>query len=278
MVACVGLVIGFRSSTNLAAAYRVAVTTTMVVTTLLLYVVLREHFGWRRGIALAVSVPFLAIDLGFFGANLFKIPAGGWFPLVAGAVVFILMTTWRTGRSIVGERIRRGEVPLRQYLDSLFATEEHRVRVPGTAAYLSSMPGATPPALMANIRHHRSLHQQVLIVSIVTENVPRVLPARRAEVTSLDHGVHAVILHYGYMEEPYVPTGLTQGQAQRLCVRDSDMAYFLGAETLVITDQPGMAKWRERLFAFLSRNATPASAYFGLPATDTATVGIQVEL
>jgi KUP system potassium uptake protein len=278
MVACVGLVLGFRSSSNLAAAYGVAVTTTMVITTLLFFVVLREHFGWQRRTAIALTVPLLVIDLGFFGANLFKIPAGGWFPIIAGALVFTVMTTWRTGRSIVADRIRHGEVPLEVFLASLFSSEEPPVRAPGTAAYLFSMPGLTPPALMANIRHNHTLHEQTLIVSIVTDDTPRVLPARRTDLESLGHGVHAVVLHYGYMEQPNIPTGLTQGTVNRLGISPVEVTYFLGAEALVVTDRPGMARWREHLFALLSRNATPASSYFGLPPTSTATLGIQVEL
>ena len=278
MVACVGLVLGFRSSTNLAAAYGVAVTTTMVITTLLLYVVLREHFGWRRRTALALTVPVLVVDMGFFGANLFKIPAGGWFPIVAGALVFTVMTTWRTGRSIVADRIRHGKVPLAVFLQSLFSSEEPPVRAPGTAVYLFSMPGLTPPALMANIRYNHALHARTLVVSIVTDDAPRVLPARRTELESLGHGVHSVVLHYGYMEQPHVPTGLTQGTINRLGISPLDVTYFVGAEALVVTDRPGMMRWREHLFALLSRNATPASSYFGLPPTSTATLGTQVEL
>lgn len=145
MVACIGLVLGFRSSTNLAAAYGVAVTTTMVITTLLFYVVLRQRFGWSWASAVGLCVPFLAIDLAFFGANLFKIPAGGWFPLVAGGLVFSIMTTWRTGRAIVAERIRGGEVPMHTFLDSLFASDEPPARVEGTAVFLFSVPDVVPP-------------------------------------------------------------------------------------------------------------------------------------
>jgi KUP system potassium uptake protein len=140
------------------------------------------------------------------------------------------------------------------------------------------MPGLTPPALMANIRHNHTLHEQTLIVSIVTDDTPRVLPARRTDLESLGHGVHAVVLHYGYMEQPNIPTGLTQGTVNRLGISPVEVTYFLGAEALVVTDRPGMARWREHLFALLSRNATPASSYFGLPPTSTATLGIQVEL
>lgn len=278
MVACIGLVVGFRSSTNLAAAYGVAVTTTMVITTLLFYVVLRERFGWARPSALALCIPFLAIDLAFFGGNVFKIPAGGWFPLVAGTLVFTAMTTWRTGRAIVADRIRHGEVPLDKFLDSLFSNEEPPARVEGTAVYLFSIPNVVPPALLANLRHNDVLHERVVIVSITTDSAPRVLPARRGELRACGHGVYCVVLHYGFMEQPDVPRGLTEGAAGRLGIEPAETTYFLGAESLVVTDRPGMARWRERLFALLARNATPASSYFGLSPESTVVIAQQVEL
>ncbi len=247
MVACIGLVLGFRSSTNLAAAYGVAVTTTMVITTLLFYVVLRQRFGWRWASAVGLCVPFLAIDLAFFGPNLLKIPAGGWFPLVAGGLVFIIMTTWRTGRAIVAERISGGEVPMHTFLDSLFSSDESPARVPGTAVFLFSVPDVVSPALLANVRHNNVLHERVIVVSIATDPTPRVLPVRRADVRDYGHGVHRVVLHYGLLEQPNVPEGLTEGSAGRLGVLREERTYFLGAESLVATRRPGMALWRAAL-------------------------------
>lgn len=279
MLACIGLVVGFRSSTGLAAAYGVAVTMTMVITTLLFYVALRERFSWGLPAAVALSGGFLAIDVAFFGANIFKIPAGGWFPLVVGAAVFTGLTTWRTGRRILGERIRAGEVPLRVFVDGVMTGREGPPqRTKGTAVFLFSIPGAAPPALIANYRHNNVLHDRVIVLSVVTDDAPRVLRARRSEVADLGHGFFQVVLHYGFMEEPDIPTGLTEGPARRIGIDVGRTTYFLGAESLVVTGRPGMARWRERLFALFSRNATTAADYFGLPSERTMTVGMRVEL
>ena len=277
MVSCIGLVIGFRSSTALAAAYGVAVTMTMVITTVLFTVVARERFGWALHRVALIGAGFLVIDLAFFGANIFKIPDGGWFPLVIGAIVFTLLTTWRTGRRVLGARIRAAQLPLATFLDSLFA---HRspTRVPGVGVFLFSVPDMTPPALLANHRHNEVLHERVVVVAIATEDVPRVLPAERATVTQFGHGVTGVVLHYGFMEEPDVPRGLTEGAASLLGIDPDLSTYFLGAESLVVTDRPGMARWREQLFALMSRNATSAANYYCLPPGRTMTVGMQVEL
>ena len=277
-IACIALVLGFRSSTALAAAYGVAVTATMVITTVLLGVVLVERFGWSRRAALLLCIPFGFIDVAFLVANLFKIPAGGWFPLVVAAVVFTVMTTWRTGRTLVGERIRRNETSLEDFLRDALDSPEAPRRVSGTAIYLFSTPGLAPPALLANVLHNHALHDRVIVASVVTDETPWTEPADRAEVTELRGGVAQVVLHYGFMEDPDLPVALTEGAAADLGIDDDDMAYFLGAESLVVTKRPGMARWREHLFAAMSRNATPAGTYFGLPPDRTVTLGVQVEL
>jgi KUP system potassium uptake protein len=278
MIGCIALVVGFRSSSSLAAAYGLAVTATMVLTTVLLFFVLRRRFGWRLVGAAALCGAFLVVDGSFLTANALKIPSGGWFPLLFGLAVFTLMTTWRTGRQIVGARTRRAQVPLDVFLASLRASAHPVQRARGTAVYLFSVPGTTPPALIANLRHNNVLHDQVVIVSVVTESVPRTLPARRAEAVDHGGGVSHVVLHYGFAEEPNIPSGLTQGAARRLAVDVGRATYFLGSESLLISPRPGMAIWRERLFALLSRNATSAANYFGLPPDRTVTIGMQVEL
>ncbi|HEX6379610.1 MAG TPA: KUP/HAK/KT family potassium transporter, partial [Acidimicrobiia bacterium] len=213
MAACIALVIGFGSSADLAAAYGVAVTSTMLITTALFYVVLREKFGWPLGRAAALCGVFLVIDAAFLGANVFKIPAGGWFPLLVAGGMFSLMTTWRTGRRLVAERSRRNKVPLRELVQSFQRSPEGARRVRGTAVYLFSTPGLAPPALVANLRHNDALHERVIIAAVATESEPRVLPARRTTVDELGDGVHQLVLHYGFMEEPDVPRGLCQGPA-----------------------------------------------------------------
>jgi KUP system potassium uptake protein len=271
-------VLGFRSSTSLAAAYGLAVTSTMVITTLLFAVVLRERFHWSRPAAWGLCATFLGVEAGFFGAILFKIPHGGWFPLLVGAAVFTLLTTWHTGRQLVRERIRRGEVSLASFLDGVFEAPEPPQRIRGTAVYLFGDPNAAPPALIANLRHNGVLHERVVILAVITDRVPRVPSSRRSVVIERGHGVHGVELHYGFLEDPDVPRGLTEGDAGALGIDPDRATFFLGGESLHVTHRPGMALWREHLFAAMVRNATSAADYFCLPADRTITVGVQVEL
>ena len=276
--ACIGLVVGFRSSTNLAAAYGVAVTATMVITTLLFAVVVRHKYRWSLAATIAFATPFLLLELGFFGANLFKIPEGGWFPLVVGAVIFTVLTTWHTGRDVVRRLMRRGEIPLRQYLDDLWAQPSPPGRVPGTAVYLFRDPDATPPALIANVQHHHVVHERVYIVAIKTERVPRVPPADRAELTDYGDGVCQVVIHYGFMEDQRLPQALTEGAAATLEIDFDDVTYFVAAERLHVTERPSMAPWREHLFAGIHRNATSAASFFCLPPERVMIVGLPVEI
>ncbi|MCB0997123.1 MAG: potassium transporter Kup [Acidimicrobiales bacterium] len=272
MVACIALVLGFRSSTSLAAAYGLAVTMTMVITTVLFYVVARHASGWSRRAAGALCGAFLVVDIAFLGANIPKVPHGGWFPLVIGGLVFTLLTTWHTGRDLVRQRLRSGETPLAAFIDS--AVEHRSTRVPGTAVYLFSRSDAAPPALVANMRSTGVLHRTLYVVSVITDPVPRVHPVRRVERTVVGHGVSTVQLHYGFMEQPNVPRDL----AQHAGVEHLDTTYFLGRESVLVTDRPGMAMWREHLYAVLYRNATSAASYFNLPPDRTVEVGMQVEL
>ncbi|MGH8887332.1 MAG: potassium transporter Kup [Egibacteraceae bacterium] len=278
LVACVGLVFGFRSSAALAAAYGVAVTATMLITTVLFAVVVRQRFGWPLPGVVAFATGFGAIELGFFGANLFKILDGGWFPLVVGAIVFTVLTTWHTGRQLVRKRVRGRDVPLHQLLDDLFAEPDAPARVPGTAVYLFGVPGATPPALITNLRHHHVLHERVVVVSVVTDQVPRVPTAKRADVLECGHGVCSVVLRYGFMEDPNVPEGLKARPVLALGIDVKQATYFLSAEQLKATELPGMVSWRERLFAFIQRNATSAADYFCLPPERVVIIGVPVQL
>jgi KUP system potassium uptake protein len=272
MLACIGLVVGFRSSSNLAAAYGVAVTMTMAVTTLVFYVVAREHFEWSRRAAVPLCAAFLVVDLAFLGGNLPKIPHGGWFPLVVAAVVFTVLTTWQTGRRLVGERLRLGQVPLVTYLKRI--GEEAPMRAPGTAVYLYSVSGMTPPSLIANVRANHVLHERVIVASVVSDEVPRVDPDDRLRFRDLGEGVGRVDVHYGFMESPDLAADL--GGIEGL---DPQAAhYFLGKETIVATARPGMARWRERLFAVMTRNATSAADYFQLPPNQIVELGTRVEL
>jgi KUP system potassium uptake protein len=276
LVATIALVLGFRTSSRLAAAYGVAVVTTMVITTLLAYFVARERWGWSRLSAGLVTVGFLGVDLAFFGANLDKIPDGGWFPLVAAAGVFTLMTTWKRGRRLLAERLRKVERPLDEVLDEIAANPP--VRVAGTAVFMTGHREAAPPMFLHHLRHNRVLHQQVVLLTVVTERVPRVAPSARVEVESLREGFFRVIVHYGFMESPNVPAAMRSCKRLGLELNLDEVTFYLGRETLVSRRAHGLARWRARLFAFMARNAARATAFYRLPPDRVVELGMQVEI
>jgi KUP system potassium uptake protein len=276
MVSCIALVLGFRTSTKLAAAYGVAVTTTMAITTLLFYFVARERWHWSAAKAGLVAGFFLVIDLAFWGANLLKIPHGGWVPLVIGAAVFTLLTTWKKGRLVLGDRMQERTLPRELFLESLMRHPPHRV--PGTAVFMSSSSTGTPPALLHNLKHNRVLHERVVFLTIRTEEVPQVPAEERVRVAEIGHGLWEVVLRYGFMEEAEVPAALQALGHPELPFRPMETTYFLGRETLIATKNPGMAMWRERLFALMARNARPATTFFRLPPNRVVELGAQVEL
>jgi KUP system potassium uptake protein len=276
MASCIALVLGFRTSTNLAAAYGVAVTTTMAITTLLFFFVARERWGWSVVKAGAIAGFFLVIDLAFWGANLLKIPHGGWVPLVIGAVVFTLLSTWKKGRMVLAARMAERTLPREAFLESLMASPPHRV--PGTAVFMYGSSTGTPPALLHNLKHNRVLHQRVVFLTIRTDEVPQVAPEDRVSVAEIGHGLWEVVLRYGFMEDADVPKQLETLGHPELPFKPMETTYFLGRETLIATKRPGMALWRERLFALMSRNARPATTFFRLPPNRVVDLGAQVEL
>jgi KUP system potassium uptake protein len=276
MMACIGLVLGFRSSSNLAHAYGVAVTLTMVITALLLFVVARERWQWSLPRAMLVCGSFLAIDLAFFAANVHKIPSGGWFPLVIGALVFTLMTTWKRGRAVLITRLRADEVPAETFVQSI--AQHPPMRVPGTAVFLHSRPGSVPPALIANLKHNHVLHERVTFLTIATEDVPRVHPTRRVVIQPLGAEFYQLTLHVGFMEDVDVPQALTNLVTDDLGFNAADTTYFLGRETLFVTTEAGMASWRKHLFVRMARNARSAALFFGLPPDRVIEVGVQIRL
>jgi KUP system potassium uptake protein len=274
MVACVGLVVAFQTSSRLAAAYGIAVTMTMAITTLIFFRVLTDRWGWSRPKAFAVCVPMLLIELGFLGANLVKIPNGGWFALAVGAALMVQMQTWRRGRAIIAHRIHRGERPIEDVL------EESRsvTRVPGTAVFMFKTAGKAPPALVNNLRHNKVLHETTLIVSVDTADVPRVAPEERATVTAVAPGVFRVQLDFGFMDEPDVPAALAAASHPELRFHPDDATYFLGRESIVVSKAPGMNPLAEHLFVVLNRGADSASRFFNLPLDRVFEVGARVEL
>ena len=276
MLACIGLVLGFRDSSRVAAAYGVAVTATMVITTLLLFRVERERWKWPLWASALFTTVFLAIDLAFFGANVVKIPAGGWFPLVVGAVIFTLMSTWKTGRRILAERLTAGTLPVELFLEDIAARPPHRV--PGTAVFMYGNPNGTPPALLHSLKHYKVLHERTVFLSVSTEEVPHLEEAERLEVTELGHGFYRIAIRYGFMEEPDVPAALERVKVPGLDLSPGRTSYFLGRETLIPSRERGMMVWREKLFALMSRNARPATAFFGLPPNRVVELGAQIRL
>jgi KUP system potassium uptake protein len=275
MIACVGLVVSFRSSTNLAAAYGVAVTTTMVITTILLFFVMRERWKWTLPVSVSLTALFLVVDVSFFAANIVKVPAGGWFPLVVGGVMFFVMTTWKLGRTRMTAALKRGDLPIERFIGSI--TTHPQTRVPGTAAYLFPDPGVTPPALLANLRHNEVLHETVVLVSVQTSNVPRVPQVRRATVHELGEGFVQVVLHFGFMDEPDVPRALSNIVDPEFGFDSEDAAFFLGRET-IITKGRGIGRLRAALFALMHRNSSSAVQYFSLPPEQVIEIGRQVAL
>lgn len=275
MVACIALVLGFRSSANLAAAYGVAVTTTMVVTTLLFAVVARERFGWSRLGTLSLCAAFLVVDLAFFVGNIFKIPDGGWFPLAAGTAVFVVMAAWRRGRTVLARRVRKGAIPV----DVFVADLGDEVRVPGTAIYLTAVPDTIPSALLTNLRHNNALHERIMLVHVDVTDKPHVPAARRADIRSHDKGFIGVTLHYGFRDITDVPRALRERVAQRVDADLDDVAYIVGRERLVTSDRtPDIARWRAALFVAMARNSTDVAQFFHLPSDRVVEVGLAVEL
>ncbi len=276
MIATTTIVIGFRSSTNLAAAYGIAVTMTMVITAVLLYVVATERWGWSVPVAALVTGTFLVIDCAFFAANLLKVIHGGWLPLVIATVLFTLMTTWKTGRRIVAERIAARALPLEDFLAGVRAKPP--VRVPGTAVFMTAQRIGTPPALVHNLRHNKVLHDQVVILTVTTAPMPYVEPDERIELQAYGDGFYGVTLRYGFMQDPNVPGALDAARERGLPYDDRDVTFFLGRETLLATRREGMALWREHLFVLLARNAQRATAFFRLPPDQVVELGVQVEM
>ncbi|MDQ5858389.1 MAG: potassium transporter Kup [Acidobacteriota bacterium] len=276
MVACIALVAGFQTSSNMAAAYGIAVTATMVITTLLLFAVERKLWGWPLAGALVFSGLFLIVDLAFFGANIVKVAHGGWFPLVVALFVFTLMTTWQRGRQILYDRIQESALSDSKFLVSI--GRHCPPRVSGTAVFMDRTIEGIPLTLLHNLKHNKVLHERVLILTIVTEEVPYVSDESVAEVRDLGQGVCRVVARYGFMENPDVPELLKGLELPGARFDLDSTTFFLGRETLLATHRPGMALWRERFFAWMMRNAQGAALFFRLPPNRVVEIGAQIEL
>ncbi len=276
MLACVALVLGFQSSANLAAAYGMAVTLTMLITTALFHFAARRIWGWSFWQATAVSGVAFLIELAFFGANALKTLHGGWFPLVVGAALFTLMTTWRRGRRQLWQRIRASALPTPQFLESIGRRELPRVK--GTAVYLAGNPDGVPIALLHNLKHNKVLHERVVFLTILVVDHPRVDDGTRISVDELEDGFWRVKATFGFMEEPNVPELLRRCADFGLKLREAETSYFVSRETIIPSRRSGMAWWRERLFAVMARNSQSATAFFQLPANRVVELGMQIEI
>ncbi len=279
LAATAALVLGFESSTNLAAAYGIAVSATMVITTVLAFFIMRDKWGWPRPLVWAVVVFFLAFDLSFLGANMFKIAEGGWVPLAVAGGALLLMTTWRRGRDLLAERVRARSMPIDTFLSSIKGRGPQRIE--GTAVFLTSPGDNVPGGLLHHLKLNTVLHEQVVLLTAITEEVPRVPAANRFEVTARDSGFYRVIVHYGFMQSPNLPVAvkLLRDRALVPTPERDTVAYYADRVTLLPSAQAGgMPAWRKRLFAFMTHNSQRAVEYYRLPPGSSVELGIQVEL
>jgi len=275
--AVVGLVLGFGSSSNLAGAYGIAVTGTMAIDSILIFVVMRNLWHWPTAACVAVSTFFLSIDLCFFSANLVKLLVGGWFPVVVGILVYVLLSTWKRGREVLFQRLRPGAIALDPFIKSI--TAHPPVRVPGTAVFLTAAQEGVPHALLHNLNHNKVLHERVVLLTVRAEDIPHVPDAQRVAVTPLGHDFYRLHVHYGFKDEPDVPRALELAKAKGLEFNMMETSFFLSRQTLVPTSQvAGMALWREKLFAAMSRNAASATAFFKIPTNRVVELGTRIEL
>jgi KUP system potassium uptake protein len=277
MLATIALVLGFQTSENLTGAYGVAIATTMVITTILAYELVRQTWGWRLQTAVLVTAGFLMVDLAFFGSNMLKIGMGGWVPLAIGAIVFILMTTWKHGRTLLREQFKADQQSLDDFLQQIKA--ERPKRVTGPAVFMTGRSDGTPAILRHHLKHNQVLHKQVVLLTVIIEEVPRVSWAKRLEVTKLSQGFWRVVMHYGFMQSPNVPRALRSGKRYGLEVDPNEATYYVGRQTLVPGQKKkGLAIWRKRLFVLMARNAAQPIAFYNLPLEQVFELGIRVEL
>jgi KUP system potassium uptake protein len=276
LICTVWLVLTFRSSSNLAAAYGLANTGTMLITTVLAYFVARRNWGWGRLQAIAVVSVFLLVDIAFCAANIVKIPDGGWFPLMVGGIFYFLMATWQRGRAIVAARMRRAAAPIDQFVRDVQRTQPPRV--PGIAIFMTSDPDSTPPALLHNLKHNKILHDRVALLTITTTDDPYVRARDRTSVAMPAPGFYRIVANYGFMQTPSIFEILDSAKKQGFSYEFEEITFFLGRETILPSHHPSMMLWREKIFAFMLRNAQRATAFFQIPPDQVIEVGIQVEI
>jgi KUP system potassium uptake protein len=275
MIMVLALVLFFKSSSNLAAAYGIAVTGAMSIDTILLGVVLVSLWKWPMWKAAPLLALFFIVDMAYLGANLLKVPEGGYFPLLIGLGIFTLLTTWSTGRKLMQERLREAAMPTKVFINSASASA---TRVAGTAVFMTSAADGVPPALLHNLKHNKVLHERIILLTIKISNSPFVDLEKRCKMEDLGQGFHRMILKYGFMEEVDVPTALGSITACGPQIKMMDTSFFLARQTLLASSRPGMAIWREKLFAWLLQNSQSAMEFFRLPTNRVVELGSQVEI
>jgi KUP system potassium uptake protein len=276
LIAVILLVIGFRSSSNLAGAYGIAVTLAMLIDSISLFVVMRRLWLWPTAFAMAVAIPFVVIDVAFLASNSLKIPEGGWFPILSGIVVFTLLTTWKKGRAVLMKRLSDDAMPLDLFIQSVEASPPTRVE--GTAVFLTSSRNTVPHALLHNLKHNKVLHERIVFLTVVTSDVPSVPVDERYDARPLGCNFFQIIAHYGFKDDPDIPELLDECGRRGFVFDMMETSFFVSRETLIATVAPGMALWRERLFVSMSKNATKASDFFRIPSNRVVELGTQVEL
>ena len=277
MVSCIALVLAFRKSTNLAAAYGLAVVGTMTISSILFFFVARERWHWKTWQAAALCATFLTTELAFLGANLVKFMHGAWLPLAMGAVIFLIMTTWKRGRALLGAVFARGAFPIDLFVNEISTKPPHRVK--GAAVFLSANTAGVPPVLLHHLKHNKVLHEKVVLLSLITEDVPHVKLPDRVEVMELGAEIYRVTGHFGFMEKPDVPNLLAQCRTKGLKLQMQYTTFYLGRETLITSSKSeGMMRWRKKLFALMHRNAQSATAFFEIPANRVVELGAQIEV
>jgi KUP system potassium uptake protein len=269
------LVIMFGSSSNLAAAYGIAVTGAMLIDAVLISVVLLQLWNWNRYLAIGLLALFFTVDGLYLGANLLKIPAGGWFPLLIGAIAFTLLTTWAKGRQLLLARMDEASLPMEIFIKSAATSA---TRVPGTAVFMTSSASGVPHALLHNLKHNKVLHERVILLTVRIQDVPYVPEEKRAETQDYSAGFYRVIIHYGFMEEVNIPAELAKLEGCGPACKMMDTSFFLARQTLIASSRPGMAIWREKLFSWMLRNAESAMEFFKLPTNRVVELGSQVEI
>jgi KUP system potassium uptake protein len=276
LVAVVGLVLGFRSSDNLGAAYGIAVTGTMSITTVLALVYMYGVQRWHPGLAALLFGFFLSVDLAFFAANLLKIAEGGWFPLVVAALVYIVMTTWRSGRAVLQRERERDALPLQAFISTL--KPERPARVPGTAVFMTANIAVVPNALLHNLKHNKVLHERVVLMTVQTEDIPSVAEEQRLEVHHLDQNIHTIVVRYGFMDHPNIPRALAQCRAMQFHFNLLETSFFVGREKIVPSERSRQPLWRRKLFVGLSNSMLDATEFFRIPTNRVIELGGQIEI